>query len=146
MNPKQLAALVGFLFVAAWIGFGFGDAILCLIGAAVFLLIAAFDRSGIGASAAKLSRYLHILAALVLQQINDSRHEHQVCAREQRESECVSILLDDRLDDLFGRLVKSRVDDLKAGVAQGARNDFGAPIMAIETGLRDDDSIRALHQ
>jgi len=37
-----------------------------LIGAAAFLLIAAFDRSGVGASAAKLSRYLHILAALVL--------------------------------------------------------------------------------
>ena len=37
-----------------------------LLGAAAFLLIAAFDRSGVGASAAKLSRYLHILAALVL--------------------------------------------------------------------------------
>ncbi|HTD51170.1 MAG TPA: hypothetical protein VK771_11250, partial [Acidimicrobiia bacterium] len=37
-----------------------------VIGAAAFLLIAAFDRSGVGASAAKLSRYLHILAALVL--------------------------------------------------------------------------------
>ena len=36
MNPKQLAGLLGFLFVAAWIAFGFGDAILCLIGAAVF--------------------------------------------------------------------------------------------------------------
>jgi len=40
-----------------------------LIGAAAFLLIAAFDRSGVGASAAKLSRYLHILAALVLPSI-----------------------------------------------------------------------------
>jgi hypothetical protein len=40
-----------------------------LVGAAAFLLIAAFDRSGIGASAAKLSRYLHILAALVLPSI-----------------------------------------------------------------------------
>ncbi len=40
-----------------------------LIGAAAFLLIAAFDRSGIGASAAKLSRYLHIVAALVLPSI-----------------------------------------------------------------------------
>ncbi len=37
-----------------------------LAGAVAFLLIAAFDRSGVGASAAKLSRYLHILAALVL--------------------------------------------------------------------------------
>jgi hypothetical protein len=36
MNAKQLAGLLGFLFVAAWIAFGFGDAILCMIGAAVF--------------------------------------------------------------------------------------------------------------
>jgi len=36
MNAKQLAGLLGFLFVAAWIAFGFGDAILCLIGAGVF--------------------------------------------------------------------------------------------------------------
>ena len=36
MTPKQFAALLGFLFTAAWIGFGFGEAILCLIGAGVF--------------------------------------------------------------------------------------------------------------
>jgi len=37
-----------------------------LIGAAVFLLIAGFDRGGVGSAAARQSRYLHILAALVL--------------------------------------------------------------------------------
>ena len=36
MTPRQFAALLGFLFIAAWIGFGSGEAILCLIGAAVF--------------------------------------------------------------------------------------------------------------
>ena len=36
MTPGQFAALLGFLFAAAWIGFGFGDAILCLVGAGVF--------------------------------------------------------------------------------------------------------------
>jgi hypothetical protein len=36
MTPRQLAPLLGFLFTAAWIGFGFGEAILCLIGAGVF--------------------------------------------------------------------------------------------------------------
>jgi hypothetical protein len=36
MNDKRtLAAIGGFAFVAAWIGFGFGDALLCLLGAAV---------------------------------------------------------------------------------------------------------------
>lgn len=41
MNPKQFAGLIGFLFIAAWIAFGFGDAILCLIGAGVFYAAAA---------------------------------------------------------------------------------------------------------
>ena len=36
MTPAQFAALLGFLFTAAWIGFGFGEAILCLLGAGVF--------------------------------------------------------------------------------------------------------------
>ncbi len=41
MNLKYFLALLGFLFVAAWIGFSFGDAILCLIGASVFYTIGA---------------------------------------------------------------------------------------------------------
>ena len=34
MDPQLLVAMVGFLFVAAWTALGFGDALLCLIGAA----------------------------------------------------------------------------------------------------------------
>jgi hypothetical protein len=41
LDLKQFAALLGFAFVAAWIAFGFGDAILCLLGAGVFAAIAA---------------------------------------------------------------------------------------------------------
>lgn len=44
MNPSQLAALLGFLFVAAWAALDFGDALLCLIGAAVFSAATAFYR------------------------------------------------------------------------------------------------------
>jgi len=39
---KYLAAALGFAFVAAWIGLGFGDAILCLLGAAVFYAVVSF--------------------------------------------------------------------------------------------------------
>lgn len=39
ITVKHYLGLVGFLFVAAWIGFNFGDAVLCLVGAAVFYLI-----------------------------------------------------------------------------------------------------------
>jgi hypothetical protein len=38
---KHFAALMGFAFVAAWIGFGFGEAILCLLGAVLFYYAAA---------------------------------------------------------------------------------------------------------
>jgi hypothetical protein len=41
MNDKrQMAAVAGFAFVAAWIGFSFGEALLCLLGAVVFWLAA----------------------------------------------------------------------------------------------------------
>jgi 4-hydroxybenzoate polyprenyltransferase len=33
-TTKYVAAAFGFAFVAAWAAFGFGDAILCLLGAA----------------------------------------------------------------------------------------------------------------
>jgi hypothetical protein len=36
INLKHFLALLGFLFVAAWIGFNFGYAVLCLVGAGVF--------------------------------------------------------------------------------------------------------------
>lgn len=42
MNTKQFAGLVGFAFAAAWIGLGFGDAILCLVGAAAFYAVGMF--------------------------------------------------------------------------------------------------------
>jgi hypothetical protein len=36
MSLKHFLALLGFAFVAAWIGFGFGSALLCLLGAGLF--------------------------------------------------------------------------------------------------------------
>ena len=44
MTSQQFAALLGFLFVVVWAWLGFGDAILCLIGAIVFVLANAFYR------------------------------------------------------------------------------------------------------
>jgi hypothetical protein len=40
IEKRHLAAVAGFAFVAAWIGFSFGEALLCLLGAAVFWLAA----------------------------------------------------------------------------------------------------------
>jgi hypothetical protein len=36
IDKRHLAAVAGFAFVAAWIGFSFGQALLCLLGAAMF--------------------------------------------------------------------------------------------------------------
>jgi hypothetical protein len=41
ITSKHFAALMGFAFVAAWIGFSFGEAILCLVGAVLFYYAAA---------------------------------------------------------------------------------------------------------
>ncbi len=41
ITRKQFAAFLGFAFVAAWFGFNFGYAILCLAGAAAFYVAAA---------------------------------------------------------------------------------------------------------
>jgi len=42
ITTKHLAAALGFAYVAAWIGFGFGYALLCLVGAGAFYYAAAY--------------------------------------------------------------------------------------------------------
>ena len=42
ITRKYFAAVLGFGFVAAWIRFGFGDAILCLLGAAFSYAVVSF--------------------------------------------------------------------------------------------------------
>jgi hypothetical protein len=42
ITRKHFAALIGFAFVAAWVGFNFGYAVLCLVGAALFYYVASF--------------------------------------------------------------------------------------------------------
>jgi hypothetical protein len=44
MSTKQFASLLAFFFIAVWTGPGFGDAILCLIGATIVYAGAAFYR------------------------------------------------------------------------------------------------------
>jgi hypothetical protein len=41
LTHKQFSALAGFALVAAWIAFGFGNAVLCLLGAALAYAAAA---------------------------------------------------------------------------------------------------------
>jgi hypothetical protein len=41
LDLKHILALLGFLFVAAWIAFNFGYAVLCLVGAGLFYAVGA---------------------------------------------------------------------------------------------------------
>src|ERR1035438_10631801 len=86
-----------------------------------------------------------VLSTFGLEEVDDPRDEYQVGPGEQRETEGVRVFLDDGLDDLLGRLVQTRVDDLETGVAKGASDDLGATVVPIKTGLGDDDSVRAIH-
>ena len=58
----------------------------------------------------------------------------------------VDVLLERGLGDLLGRLVQPGVDDLETVVAQRSGDGLRSTIVAIEARLRDDDSIRALHE
>ena len=49
-------------------------------------------------------------------------HERQVGARQQGQPDGIGVLLDHRLDHLFGRLVEAGVDNLESGCRQGRGN------------------------
>src|SRR5512135_2152099 len=87
-----------------------------------------------------------VLAAALLQELQDLREERVVGAREDREADDVHVLLDRGRRDLLGRLAQPRVDDLHAGVAQRARDDLGAPVVAVEARLGDQDPNRSGHR
>ena len=57
----------------------------------------------------------------------------------------VHVLLDGSRRDHLRGLVQAGVDDLEPRVAQGAGDDLGAAIVAVEAGLRDQDSQRAIY-
>ena len=68
------------------------------------------------------------------------RTDVHVGAREDRQADGVRVLLQRRGDDLFGRLAEAGVDHLHAGIAQRARDDLGAAVVAVEPGLGDNDA------
>jgi hypothetical protein len=62
-----------------------------------------------------------------------------VSAGEDREPDGVRVLLDRGLGDLLGGLVQARVDHLHAGIAQCAGDDLRSAVVAVQSGLGDDD-------
>ena len=77
-----------------------------------------------------------------LDDLGDQRH---VRPREQGQADRVGVLLQGCLGDLFGGLEQARVDHLEAGIAQGAGDDLGAAVVAVQAGLGDDDAVASQH-
>ena len=76
---------------------------------------------------------------------HDLREQRHVRAGVARQPHRVGVLLDRGLRDLLRRLVQPRVDHLEAGVTQGARDDLGPAVVAVEPRLRHHDAICAGH-
>ena len=65
-------------------------------------------------------------------------------ARQDRQPDHIDVLLERGRGDHLGRLAETRVDDLEALVAQSPGEHLGAPVMAVEAGLRDEHLERSL--
>src|SRR6476659_301356 len=83
--------------------------------------------------------------AALAQELDHPGEQRHVGAGEQRQADRVGVLLEDGLGDLLRRLVQAGVDDLEPAVAQRPGDDLRAPIVTVEAGFRDDDSVPALH-
>src|SRR5208282_117979 len=84
--------------------------------------------------------YHHIIHFVLLQQVHHARHDGVVRAREDRQPDDLHVFLERRADNHLRRLAQAGVDDLHAGIAEGAGNNLGAAVMAVEAGLRYQDA------
>src|SRR5947209_488156 len=91
------------------------------------------------------AEHQHVAGTLVPEELYDPREEGHMRARMTRQADRVGVFLDGRFGDLFGRLVKSGVDDLIAGVSEGPGHDLRAAVVPVQSGLGDDDPIGLCH-
>ncbi len=86
------------------------------------------------------SEYHDSVEATGLELSHDGREHGAVSPGKRREADCVDILLERDLGNRLWRLAQTRIDDLKSGVSQCHCDDFGTPIVAIESRLGDQNS------
>src|SRR5215203_289822 len=82
----------------------------------------------------------HVGEPFFAKEVHQTRADRVVRARQNGQADDIGIFLKRRGDNLFWRLTEACVDHFHARIAQGARDDLGPPVMAVEPGLRDDDS------
>ena len=83
-----------------------------------------------------------IVHALFLEQAHNFGQEFHVRPGEDAEAKHGNILLRGGLHNHLRSLPDAGVDNFHAGIAQGAGNDFGAPIVPVKSGLGDEDADR----
>ena len=64
-------------------------------------------------------------------------------ARQDRQADGVHAFVDGNPRDLRRALAQPGIDDFGAGIAQAQRDHFRADVVAVETGLRDQDAFAA---
>src|SRR5687768_14337379 len=117
-------------------------------------------RSRAGAEEAAAAHFLelgHVLPAddpaagqedpfhpLLAHELEDAREERHVGARQDRQRDHVDVFLERGLDDLLGRLVEPRVDDLHPRVPEGRRDHLRSAIVPVQAGLADQHADLAL--
>ena len=83
-----------------------------------------------------------VVGAALLQQLQRRAENRHVRAGQDADADDVDVFLDRGLDDLLGRAVQAGVDDVHAGVAQRARDDLDAAVVAVEPDFGDEDADR----
>ncbi len=78
-----------------------------------------------------------VVHALVVKKLHELGADGVVGAGEDGEADDVDIFLDGGGGDHLWGLAEAGVDDLHAGVAEGAGDYFGAAVVAVEAGLGD---------
>src|SRR5258706_8084036 len=81
-----------------------------------------------------------VVHAFFVEEFHQLRAERVVGAGEDGEADDVYVFLDGRGGNHLRRLTEAGVDHFHAGVAQGAGDDFGATVVAIQSGLGNQNS------
>src|ERR1700682_1575069 len=86
------------------------------------------------------NQHQHVVHFVLLQQIHHPRNDGVVRPRENREPDDLHVFLQRGTDDHLRRLAQTGVDDLHAGIAKGAGDHLSPAIVAVETGLRNENA------
>lgn len=57
-----------------------------------------------------------------------------------READGIDIFLERGVNNFFSRIVNAKIDDLDAGISERPGNYFHAPVMAVQSGLGDENA------